>query len=54
MNLAIAGAFVSYGHISSLFLFLKEIFVVRAGVHKMHIRIANREEPDQTAPSEAV
>ena len=26
----------------------------RAGIHKMLLRIANREDPDQTASSEAV
>ena len=31
-----------------------EILVIRAGILKMSIRIANREEPDQTASSEAV
>ena len=28
--------------------------VIRAGIYKMPVRIANREDPDQTAPSEAV
>ena len=28
--------------------------VIRARIHKMLVRIANREDPDQTAPSEAV
>ena len=37
-----------------LFLFLKTIFVIMAGTHKMLVRIANRENPDQTASSEAV
>ena len=27
---------------------------IRAGIHKMLVRIANREDPDQTASSEAV
>ena len=27
---------------------------IRARIHKMLVRIANREDPDQTAPSEAV
>ena len=30
------------------------MYVIRAGIHKMLVRIANREEPDQTASSEAV
>ena len=37
-----------------LFLFLSKILVIRAGIDKMLVRIANREEPDQTACSEAV
>ena len=28
--------------------------VIRAGIHKILLRIANREDPDQTASSEAV
>ena len=28
--------------------------VIEAGIHKMLVRIANREDPDQTASSEAV
>ena len=30
------------------------MLVIMAGTHKMHVRIANREDPDQTASSEAV
>ena len=37
-----------------LFLFSKMMLVIRAGIHKMLVRIANREDPDQTASSEAV
>ena len=37
-----------------LFLFSNKILVFRAGTHKMLVRIANREDPDQTASSEAV
>ena len=37
-----------------LALFSDKVFVFRAGIHKMIIRIANREDPDQTASSEAV
>ena len=42
--------------ISSTFLlwFLNKMLVIRAGIHKMHVRIANSEDPDQTASSEAV
>ena len=28
--------------------------VIRAGIHKMHVRIANSEDLDQTASEEAV
>ena len=31
-----------------------KMLVSRAGIHKMHDRIANREDPDQTTSSEAV
>ena len=37
-----------------LFLFASEMYVIRAGIHKMLIRIANRENANQTASSEAV
>ena len=37
-----------------LFLFLNKMFVIRAGIHKMLVTIANREDPDQTASSEAI
>ena len=30
------------------------MLVIRAGIHKMRARKANREDPDQTASSEAV
>ena len=34
--------------------FRKKILVWRAGIQKTLVRIANREDPDQTASSEAV
>ena len=37
-----------------IFLFSNKLSVIRAGIHKMLVRIANREDPDQTASSEAV
>ena len=37
-----------------LFLFSKKTLIIRAGAHKMLVRIANREDSDQTASSEAV
>ena len=33
---------------------LKILFVIRAGIHKVLVRKANREDPDHTAYSEAV
>ena len=41
----------------TLFSFCSQIHVndgFRAGIHKMLVRIANREDPDQTASEEAV
>ena len=38
---------------NSLFLFLNKMLVIRAGIRKMLVRIAYREDPDQTASSEA-
>ena len=35
-----------------LFLFLKEMLIIITGIHKMHARIANKEDPNQTASSE--
>ena len=32
-----------------LFLFSNTVLVIRAGIHKMFVRIANWEDPDQTA-----
>ena len=42
--------------ISNAFLFLvsNKMLVSKVGIHKMNVRIANREDPDQTASSEAV
>ena len=37
-----------------LFLFLNKMMVIRAGIQKMLLRIANRADPDQTASSEAI
>ena len=37
-----------------LFLFSNKILIFRDGIYKMHVRITNREDPDQTASSEAV
>ena len=35
-----------------LFMFSNKILVIRAGIHKMLVRIANRKDPDQTASFE--
>ena len=40
--------------LNTFLIVLKKMLVIRAGSHKMLIRIANREYPDQTASSEAV
>ena len=37
-----------------LFLFSNKMLVIRAGTHTMLVRKTNREDPDQTASSEAV
>ena len=37
-----------------LFLFSNKMLIFRAGIHNMDVRIANREDPDQTASLEAV
>ena len=51
--------YVLYGKCSKIsntfhFLFSTKMLVIRAGIYKMIVRIANREDPDQTASSEAV
>ena len=35
-------------------MFSNQILVIRVGINKMLVRMANREDPDQTASSEAV
>ena len=37
-----------------LFLFLNKMFIIKAGIHKMHVKVGNLEDPDQTASAEAV
>ena len=37
-----------------LFLFSNKMLVFRAEIYNMFVRMANREDPDQTASSEAV
>ena len=37
-----------------LILFSNKMLIFRAGIHKILVRIANREDLDQTASSEAV
>ena len=58
-NLVLAQIFNPYGKCSKisntfLFLFSTKFLVIRAGMHKLLVRIANRGDPDQTASSEAV
>ena len=36
------------------FLFSNKMMVIRAGIRKVFVRIANRVDPDQTASEEAV
>ena len=38
----------------NIFLFSNKMLVIKTGIHRMLVRIANREDPDQTASSEAV
>ena len=50
---------ITYGKCSkisntSLILFSNKMLIFRAGIHKLLVKIANREDPDQTASSEAV
>ena len=51
-NLGITVKVLNFGTL--LFLFSDKMLVTRVGNHKMIVRIANREDPDQTASSEAV
>ena len=37
-----------------LVLFANKMLIIEAGIHKMFVRISNREDPDQTASEEAV
>ena len=39
---------------SFLFLFSNKMLVIRAGIHKLCVKIASREDPDGNASSEAV
>ena len=52
-------SFLHYGKYSEItntffFLFSCKMLVIMAEIHKMLVRIANREDSDQTASSEAV
>ena len=54
-----ASLYLYYGKCSKisntfLFLFSNKMLVFRPGIHKILVRVANREDPDQTASSEAV
>ena len=37
-----------------LFLFSNKMWVIRAGIHKIPVRVANREGPNQTGPASAL
>ena len=37
-----------------LFLFSNKLLIIRAGIHKILVRITNMENPNQTASSEVV
>ena len=52
----VSTARVKYCNISNTFLtfFSNKILVIKAGIHQMLVRIAKREDPDQTASEEAV
>ena len=60
LNLSLAYIGVTYyGKCSKIsntypFLFSKKLLAISVGIHKMLVRIANREDPDQTASEEAV
>ena len=44
--------FLNFNHLSLSV--LNKMLILRAGVDKMVVRIANKEDPDQTVSSEAV
>ena len=48
--------YLKYSKISNTFhfLFSKKMWIIKAGIHKILVRIVNREDSDQTASSEAV
>ena len=50
-NARVSNGFSKYSKISNTFLILfsNKLLVFRAGIHKMFVRIANRENTDQTA-----
>ena len=43
-----------YSKCSKILLFSNEMLVIRDGIHNMLNKTANREDPNQTASSEAV
>ena len=42
------------GQNTFVFLLSNKMMVIKVGIHKMRVRITNREDPDQTASSEVV
>ena len=55
---SLSGNYNSYGKCSKIsntsFSFLNKMLIIRTIIHKMLVRLTNREDPDQTASSEAV
>ena len=47
-------SYVSKTSNTFLLLFSNKVLIIMAGIHNLFFRIANREDPDQTASSEAV
>ena len=47
-------SFITSGPVDVLFLFSNKMVVIKAGMFKMLVRIANQDYPDQTASLEAV
>ena len=60
LNMILACPLISvFGNAKYLFtakfsLFSNKMLVFRGGIHKMLVKLANREDPDQTASSEVV
>ena len=55
-NMLVVYMYGKYSKISNAFLILfsNKMMIIRAEIHKLLVRKANREDPDQTASEEAV